>query len=235
MNKLRCIIVDDEPIARKVLREFIEEVHFLLLVAEFDNARKLESWLQVNDADILFLDIQMPQKTGIQFLREHSVKPMVLFTTAYPEYALDGYDLDVLDYLLKPISFKRFLKATQKAKEYAEMSQKQVVPQTFLFVRSEKKIEKINYADILFIESAGNYIFIHTIEKKIMAYLTLKSMEEQLPSTEFIKVHQSFLVSLSKIDSIDNNTIWIKNREIPISRNYKEALSQYVWRYSLKR
>lgn len=235
MNKLRCIIADDEPIARKVLREFIADIHFLLLVAEFENTRKLESWLQQNNADILFLDIQMPQKTGIQFLRENSIKPMVLFTTAYPEYALDGYDLDVLDYLLKPISFKRFLKATQKAKEYAEMSQKHIIPLPFLFVRSEKKIEKINYADILFIETAGNYVLIHTTEKKLMAYLTLKSIEEQLPANEFIKVHQSFLVSFSKIDSIDNNTIWIKNIEIPISRNYKEAFSQYVLKYSLRR
>ncbi|MDR2271175.1 MAG: LytTR family DNA-binding domain-containing protein [Sphingobacterium sp.] len=235
MNKLSCIIADDEPIARKILREFIADIHFLQLLAEFENTQKLDQWLKENKADILFLDIEMPQKTGIQYLRQNEIKPLVILTTAYPEYALEGYDLDVLDYLLKPISFKRFLKAVLKAKEYLEMGRTEGMAPSFLFVRCEKKIEKIDFDDIRYIESAGNYVYIHLSEKKIMPYLTLKSIAEQLPATEFVRTHQSFLVALSKIDSIENNIIWVKDRQIPIGRNYRESLLQRIERYILKR
>jgi len=235
MNKLSCIIADDEPIARKILREFIDDIHFLQLVGEFENTNQLDQWLQQNKADILFLDIEMPQKTGIQYLREIDAKSVVILTTAYPEYALDGYDLDVLDYLLKPIAFKRFLKAVLKAKEFLESGRTEVPTPPFLFVRCEKKIEKINFADILFIESAGNYVFIHLTERKIMAYLTLKSIAEQLPAEEFIRIHQSFLVALAKIDRIENNMIWVQNKQLPIGRSYREPLAQRIERYILKR
>ncbi|MDF2514833.1 MAG: DNA-binding response regulator [Sphingobacterium sp.] len=235
MKKLSCIIVDDEPIARKILREYIADIHFLQLLDEFDHISKFDLWSQQNRADILFLDIEMPQKTGIQYLRENNVKPLAILTTAYPEYALDGYELDVLDYLLKPISFKRFLKASLKAKEYLETKRTTMAASPFIFVRCEKKIEKITFAEVLFVESAGNYVIIHRMDKKIMAYLTLKNIAEQLPTDEFIQVHQSFLVGLSKIDSIDNTVIWVKGKQIPIGRSHREKLSQCVMRNMLKR
>lgn len=234
MKKLRCIIADDEPVARKILNEFIDDVPFLQLLEEFESVNKLDRWLQQHQADILFLDIEMPQKTGVQFLKENQVKPLVILTTAYPEYAVDGYELDILDYLLKPIAFKRFLRAVLKAKEYAEGA-KDIGTPKFIFVRCEKRIEKINFSDILFIESAGNYVIIHLMGKQQIAYLTLKSITEQVPMAEFIRVHQSFLVNLLQIDGIDNNSIWVKNKQIPIGRNYREQLTEYVMQHTLKR
>ncbi|GAB3428582.1 LytR/AlgR family response regulator transcription factor [Niabella aquatica] len=235
MSNLKCIIVDDEPVARKVVREYIEEIAFLNLAGEFENAPKADTWLKKHPVDIMFLDIEMPKKNGIDFLKGSQIKPLAILTTAYPEYALEGYELDIIDYLLKPISFKRFLKAAQKAKEYIELRANYTGPDMpFIFVRSEKKIEKLPIEEILFIESAGNYIFIHTESRKIIAYLTLKSIEGQLPSN-FVKVHHSFLVNFMLIDAIEGNTVKFKNKEVPISRQYKEQLMELIVKRLLKR
>lgn len=235
MSALKCIIVDDEPVARKVVREYIEEIAFLDLVGEFENAVRTDAWLKRNSADIMFLDIEMPKKNGIDFLKGSQAKPLAILTTAYPEYALEGYELDIIDYLLKPISFKRFLKAAQKAREYIELRNRHSGPDMpFLFVRSDKKIEKLSFDDILFIESAGNYIVLHTENRKIVAYLTLKGIEGQLPNN-FVKVHQSFLVNFMMIDSVEGNTIKFKNKEVPISRQYKEQLMELIVKNLLKR
>jgi DNA-binding LytR/AlgR family response regulator len=237
MKKMKCIIVDDEPVARKILREFTSQVPFLELAGEFDTAIKVEAYLQNNTIDILFLDIEMPKLSGLDYLKRSDVKPLVILTTAYPEYALEGYELDIIDYLLKPIPFARFLKAVQKAKEYTELKNA-TTPHPFssgLFVRSERRIEKIELKDILYIESMGNYVNIFTDNKKIIAYLTLKGLESQLPPNDFLKIHQSFLVSFSRISAIEGNSIKIKDKLLPISRNYRDAVMQIIEQRMLKR
>ena len=237
MKKIRCIIVDDEPVARKVLREFVEQIHFLELTGEFENALKTETFLKDKQTDLVFLDIEMPKLTGLELLKKLPVKPLIILTTAFPQYALEGYELDIIDYLLKPIAFSRFLKAVQKSKEYIEMkgSASRVPDPGWLFVRSEKRIEKIELKDILYIESLGNYVNIRTESKNIIAYLTLKSIETQLPPDDFIKIHQSFLVSFSRINAIEGNHIKIKDANLPISRNYRDAVMQLVEQRLLKR
>ena len=237
MKKLRCLIVDDEPVARKILREFVEQVPFLELAGECDNAFKADAFLSGEKADIMFLDIEMPKLSGLEFLKKLAVKPMVILTTAFPEYALEGYELDIIDYLLKPVSFSRFLKAVQKGKEFADLKNAST-PNPFasyLFVRSDKRIEKIELPAILYIESMGNYVNIYTENKKILAYLTLKGIESQLPVNEFIKIHQSFLVSCARIEAIEGNQVRIKDKSLPISRNYRDAVMQMVEQRMLKR
>ncbi|MBN9381833.1 MAG: response regulator transcription factor [Chitinophagaceae bacterium] len=236
MNKMRCIIVDDEPVARKILEEFIRQTGFLECVGQFENTIKTGDFLKDNTADIMFLDIEMPRSNGLQYLKKAVAGPLVILTTAYPEYALEGYELDIIDYLLKPIAFKRFLKAVEKAREYARLKAANAPSSpAYLFVRSEKRIEKVELQDILYIESAGNYVFIYTGTKKIMAYLTLKGIESQLPPADFVKVHQSFLVCFSKIDAIEGNTIKMKGKTVPISRNYRDAVMELVSQRLLKR
>lgn len=237
MKKMRCIIVDDEPVARKILREFTAQVPFLELAGEFENAQKTKTFLHADHADLMFLDIEMPKLSGLDYLKRSTVDPLVILTTAFPEYALEGYELDIIDYLLKPIAFNRFLKAVQKAKEYNELRYNNTVAAnpTYLFVRSEKRIEKVELKDILYIESFGNYVNIHTGQKKIVAYLTLKGLESQLPAQEFIKIHQSFLVSFSHISAIEGNQVFINNKPLPISRNYRESVMNIVEQRLLKR
>lgn len=237
MKKLRCIIVDDEPIARKILQEFVEQVPFLEGIGQFENALKAESFLQSNKADLMLLDIEMPKLSGINYLKRPGIKPMVILTTAFPEYALEGYELDVIDYLLKPVAFNRFFKAVQKAKEFADLRDT-VAPATavsWIFVRSEKRIEKIELKDILYIESLGNYVNIYSENKKTIAYLTLKGLENQLPGGEFIKIHNSFLIAASRIEAIEGNMVKLKDKTLPVSRNCREALMQLVEQRLLKR
>jgi DNA-binding LytR/AlgR family response regulator len=238
MKKLSCIIVDDEPVARKVLHEFVEQVPFLHLQGKFENAMKAEVFLKHNDVDLIFLDIEMPKVTGLQLLKLIDKKPLVILTTAFPQYALEGYELEVIDYLLKPIAFNRFIKAVQKAKDYKQMQQATAISQTassYLFVKSDKRIEKIELPYILYAETLGNYIIIHLQDKKIIAYLTLKSLEGQLPANEFIKIHQSYLVNCSRISAIEGNEIKIEQRSLPISRNYKDDVMEMVQQRLLKR
>lgn len=237
MKKLSCIIVDDEPVARKILQEFVDRVPFMDLQGKFENAMKAKAYLQNNETDIIFLDIEMPKVSGLQFLQNTEIAPLVILTTAFPQYALEGYELDIIDYLLKPFAYSRFLKAVQKAKEYIEL--KNAISANlfsdYIFVKSEKRIEKIEVKDILYAESLGNYVTIYVDNKKIIAYLTLKSLESQLPSTEFIKIHQSFLVACAKINAIEGNEIKLSNKSLPISRNYKDAVMKMVEQRLLKR
>jgi DNA-binding LytR/AlgR family response regulator len=238
MKKLSCIIVDDEPVARKILHEFVEQVPFMHLQGKFENAMKAEVFLKNNEIDIMFLDIEMPKISGLQLLHTIEKKPLVIITTAFPQYALEGYELEVIDYLLKPIAFNRFMKAVEKAKEYKQMQNATSVSRSmlsYLFVKSDKRIEKIELNDILYAETLGNYITIHLEHKKIIAYLTLKSLESQLPSNEFIKIHQSFLVSCSRISAIEGNEVKINEKSLPISRNYRDAVMEMVQQRLLKR
>ena len=228
---INCVIIDDEPLARKGLIEYISDIDFLHLAGEYDNALKATEMIRKGEVQLLFLDIQMPKITGLDFMKTLQKPVPVIFTTAFPQYALDGFDLNALDYLVKPISFDRFLKASLKAKEYYEVRQKNDADKTpiaeagdYFFIKADNMLVKVSFNDILFIEALQNYVVVHTQERKLITYLTFKSVEEYLPSSQFIKVHKSFIVSAAKIDSIDGNDIRIGQHHIPISRNLKDEV-----------
>ena len=230
---INCIIIDDEPLARKGLREYISDVDFLHLAGEYDNPLKATEMISKGEVQLLFLDIQMPKITGLDFMKTLQKPIPVIFTTAFPQFALDGFELNALDYLVKPISFDRFLKAALKAKEYYEVRQKNEVDKRpiaeagdYFFIKADNKLVKVSFSDILFIEALQNYVVVHTQEKKLITYLTFKSVEEYLPSSQFIKVHKSFIVSATKIDSIEGNDIRIGQHYIPISRNLKDEVME---------
>jgi len=228
MDPIHCIIIDDEPLARKGLKEYINDVDFLQLEAELDNPLKASKVLSEEKVQLIFLDVQMPKLTGLEFLKTLVHAPPVIFTTAYPQYALDGFELNALDYLVKPISFERFLKAAMRAKEYYEVRIKNISEdpapgkEDFFFIKADNKLVKIFYDEILFVEALQNYVAIHTKTKKYITYLTFKSIEEYLPPDRFIKTHKSYIVSASKIDNIDGNNIRIGDYHIPISRTTKD-------------
>lgn len=239
MKKLSCIIVDDEPVARKILQEFTEQMPFLDLLGKFESAMKAEEFLRTNQPDLIFLDIEMPKVSGLQMLKRINIESMVILTTAFPQYALDGYELDIIDYLLKPFALHRFLKAVQKAKDFHEMKTHPIAIGTrsasYIFIKSEKRIEKVELNDILYAEVLGNYMTIYTDRKKIIAYLTMKSLESQLSSADFIKIHQSFLVNRSKIESVEGNDLKVGTKSLPISRNYRDNVTNLINQRLLKR
>lgn len=237
MKKLSCIIVDDEPIARKILQEFTEQVPFLDLLGKFESAMKAEEFLKSNQPDLIFLDIEMPKVSGLQMLKRINIESMVILTTAFPQYALDGYELDIIDYLLKPFALHRFLKAVQKAKDFYEMKTPSgtMMPPSYIFIKSEKRIEKVELNDILYAEVLGNYVTICTEHKKIIAYLTMKSLESQLSPADFIKIHQSFLVNRSKIESVEGNELKVGAKSLPISRNYRDSVTNLINQRLLRR
>jgi DNA-binding LytR/AlgR family response regulator len=227
--KINCIIIDDEPLARKGLKEYIDDVDFLAFAGEFESPLKAMERLSNGNLQLIFLDIQMPKITGLQFFKSLQQAPPVIFTTAYPQHALEGFELAALDYLVKPISFERFLKASLKAKEYYELREQNGQPENvgapdYLFIKADGKLVKILYNDILYVEALQNYVMIHTKEKKFITYLTFRSIEEFLPAELFIKTHKSYLVAISKIESIDGGCIQAGTHIIPISRNLKDAV-----------
>ena len=226
--KLKCIIIDDEPVARKVLQEFIEEIDYLVLLGQADNPLKAIPLLNDNEIDIIFLDITMPKINGIDFLKSSKTNAAIIMTTAYAEYAVEAYGLDVLDYLVKPIAFDRFLKACNKAKEMKALkgttaNQPNKISDHF-FIKCDSQIEKIFYDDLVYAEAMLNYVMLYTNSKKMMVYVTIKSLEEQLPSDIFIKVHKSFIVNINKIKSIEGNILDIGIEKITISQNLREKV-----------
>ena len=238
--KLNCIIVDDEPLARKVLTEYIEDVDFLELKGKAENPVKANILLGSNDIDLLFLDINMPKLSGIEYLRTSTTLPMTIITTAYAEYAIEGFELNVQDYLVKPFSFERFLKAVNKAKEHYELkteaAQISSVDENHFFVKCDGKIEKILFEELLYVEAMLNYVVLHTETRKMIVYLTIKGIIEKLPANRFLKVHKSYIVNLGKIKSIAGNEINIGIKEIPISQNlYESVLKEIVKDKMMKR
>jgi len=232
--KLKCVIIDDEPVARKVLREFIDDIDFLEVTGEAESPLKAISFLNNNDVDILFLDINMPKINGIDFLKNSRTNAIVIMTTAYADYAVEAYGLDVLDYLVKPIPFERFLKACNKAREAIELRKySQVKPlelDDHFFIKCENQIEKVFYRDLLYAEAMLNYVMLHTNSRRMMVYITIKSLEEQLPSSMFIKVHKSFIVNIGKIKSIEGNMLDIGEAKITISQNLREKVLNEILR-----
>ena len=219
----KCIIVDDEPVARKILEEFVSDVDFLELRGKAENPVRAQSLLDEGDVDLVFLDINMPKMTGLDFLRNSPSLPPAIMTTAYSEYALDGYELNVLDYLVKPFSFERFLKACNKANEYLLLSKKshqaERISCDYFFVKCDGVIEKVTYAELIWIEAKQNYVVLHTDSRKLVVYLTLKGIADQLPEEQFLKVHKSALVNVNKIKSIHGNVIHLANASVVISQN----------------
>lgn len=223
MNKISCLIVDDEALAREGLENYVRQIDFLDLRGICKNALQAQDLMARYEIDLLFLDIEMPKITGIDFLRSYKSAPFIIFTTAYSQYALESFEFDVIDYLMKPITFERFLQAVNKGNRLISFKKHRNVPPPYFFAKVDGKLIKIFVKDILFVESVQNYINIHTQENKFMVLMPLKVIFGYLPEGEFIQVHKSFIVSKSKISEIEGNLIKIGRNKIPISRRLKDA------------
>ncbi|SHM52641.1 LytR/AlgR family response regulator transcription factor [Mucilaginibacter sp. OK098] len=228
---INCVIIDDEPLAREGLANYVREVDFLTLSGTGENPLELLPLLDRQTVDLVFLDIQMPKMNGIEFLKILQKPPMVVITTAYPSYALEGFQLNVLDYLLKPVTFERFFKAASKARDYHRLLMKSfsndaavTEPDDYFFIKCGSKYEKIPFEEILYVEGMQNYVNIYTLKGKYVTMLSLKNLEENLDQKAFIRVHKSYIVAIGKIDGIEGNEIFIQNNRIPISRNYRDQV-----------
>jgi two-component system, LytTR family, response regulator len=241
-----CIIIEDEPLARNLIEAYVKKVPQLTLVKSFSSPLAALDFLRENTVDIMFSDIQMPEITGITLLKILQKKPLVILTTAYSEYALEGYELDVFDYLLKPISLERFLKAVEKAtirltasqpvvqkKNVQEITVNSEGSQAFIFVKDGTKLVKIRLNEILYIEGLKDYVSIHTKErdvaqKKVVTLQTMKSLETQLPDYQFIRIHNSFIIAFDAIDAIDKEKVQIGKNFLPISDTYRKAFKEFI-------
>jgi DNA-binding LytR/AlgR family response regulator len=227
---INCVIIDDEPLAREGLANYVREVDFLQLTGTCENPVELIRLLDEHPVDLIFLDIQMPKMNGIDFLKIVQNPPMVIITTAYPSYALEGFQLNVLDYLLKPVTFDRFFKSANKAKDYHRLLTRpapgniQKEDEDYFFIKCGNKYEKIYFDDILYVEGMQNYVTIYTTKGKYLTLLNLKNLEQHLNSRAFIRVHKSYIVSIGKIEGLEGNEIFIQLHRIPISRNYREQV-----------
>ncbi|MEO5682208.1 MAG: LytTR family DNA-binding domain-containing protein [Chitinophagaceae bacterium] len=227
MDRYTCIIIEDEPLALEKTIDFVNKVPFLQLSATFDNALNGLAYLNANKADVLFLDINMDELSGIELLESSKITSQVIITTAYQEYALKGYELKITDYLLKPFTFNRFLQAVNKAQE--NLSQRIGVKQVdFMFIKTENRLEKIMIGDILYIEGMRDYLRIHTAGKKIMTLQSFTELETLLPAHLICRVHKSYMVAINKIESIERSRIKIADQLIPVSETYKEAFLQLI-------
>jgi DNA-binding LytR/AlgR family response regulator len=227
MDKYNCVIIEDEPLALEKTRDFVNKVPFLNLSATFDNALTGLTYLNNNKTDILFLDINMDELSGIELLESSKITSQVIITTAYQEYALKGYELKITDYLLKPFTFNRFLQAVNKAQE--NLSQRMAGKQLdFIFVKTENRLEKIMINDILYIEGMRDYLRIHTSKKKIMTLQSFNELEQLIPAHMVCRVHKSYMVAINKIESIERSRIKIADQLIPVSETYKEAFLQLI-------
>jgi DNA-binding LytR/AlgR family response regulator len=231
--KLSCVIIDDEPLAIDVIARHISQTSFLALAQRFTNPVRAFEYLSENRVDILFIDIQMPDLSGIELVHNLEYKPIIIFTTAFDKYALDGFKVDAVDYLLKPVDYPEFLKATEKAKQWISAKSKFSDLKTdkeFLFIKSEYKIIRIDFNSIKYIEGMSEYVRIHREQNKsVMSLLSLKSLEDHLPEDQFMRVHKSFIINLKKISEIENNFIvCIDGKTIPVSKLYRDKLQEYV-------
>jgi len=234
--KIKCLIIDDEPLAQRVIERYAENISFLEIVRKCNNAMEAIEVMHHSDVDLLFLDINMPKLSGMDFLKTLKNPPLVIVTTAYAEYAIQGYELDVVDYLMKPFAFDRFFKAIQKVEDILrsrEAPRKDAMDMEkqddeYIFIKSSKKTFKVNLHEIMYIEALGDYVKIFTIDKMIVSYQSLKNIETLLPPKAFPRIHKSFIISLSRIDMIEGNQVKIKDRMIPIGTNYKAEFERLI-------
>lgn len=220
--KIKTILVEDEPLAREGLKSYIREIEFLDLVALCENALEANDALASENPDLMFLDIQMPKITGLDFLKSLKNPPMVIFTTAYPNYALQGFELDVVDYLVKPYPFDRFLKAVNKARELFELKNLSVInvftPKDHFYIKVDNILKRVDFGDIVYIEGMENYVAIHTVNGRLITLMTMKSMEENLPKKDFLRVHKTYIISRAKVQAIIGNEIDMGISKVPLSR-----------------
>jgi DNA-binding LytR/AlgR family response regulator len=236
---MNVLIVDDEPLALDVLETYIKSMPDLNLVARSQNAFEANSALREHTVDLMFLDIEMPQMTGVDFLKSLTNPPMVIFTTAYSNYAVDGFNLNAIDYLLKPISLDRFMKSVNKALEHMEAHGK--VPEggaNFFFVKADKQHKKVNFSDIIYIEGLKDYVMIWQPSGRTTTLQTMKSLEDRLPPNRFIRIHRSFIVAIEKITAIEGNMVEVidthnKTKMLPIGKNYRDELIEIIEKYKL--
>jgi DNA-binding LytR/AlgR family response regulator len=225
--EIKTIIVEDEPLAREGLKSYIREIDFLHLIGSCENALEANNIISSENPELMFLDIQMPKITGLDFLKSLKNPPMVIFTTAYPNYALQGFELDVIDYLVKPYSFDRFLKGANKARElYLLKNQKshQENNKDHIFLKVDNVLKRINFEEILYIEGMENYVAVHTHEGRFITLMTMKNMEESLPSRDFLRVHKTYIIARSKVKGIVGNEIDIGVKKIPFSRSRRNEI-----------
>lgn len=231
---IRCIIVDDEPLAIEILESYVAKVEQLQLVSTFRNAVSAFTFLQQHSVDLIFLDIQMPKLSGIDFLKTLKNPPRVIFTTAFRDYALQGFELEIVDYLLKPIPFDRFLKAVAKVLHQPATnstgSKPDVVPDNYVYFKVDKKMIKTKMADVLYIESIKDYVKVKTPEREIVTQQKISYLEESLPREQFLRIHRSFIVNLEKIDAYSATDVEIGKLSIPIGRNYKNDVMKILAR-----
>lgn len=236
---IRTLIVDDEPLALDVMETYLERLEGFELVARCQNALEALELIKKGDIDLVFLDIQMPQLTGIELVKSLSNPPLIIFTTAYSNYAVEGYELNVIDYLLKPISFDRFVKAANKASDQLALKEGQVSDQEvesdgadFIFVKADKKLIKLKYDDIIYIEGLKDYVIIRTETGRVISLQTMKSLELKMPSDKFIRIHRSYILNMDKIEAIVGNMVEIIEKKaakhLPIGKNYRDKLHELV-------
>lgn len=236
MENYTCLIVDDERLAQELLESYVQKIPWLESVASCSTAIEAMGILNQKEVDILFLDIQMPDLTGIDFLQSLKKAPITIFTTAYSEYAIEGFELGVADYLLKPIEFERFFKAMNKALGHLNKqapipisTNQSITPkEDYFFIKSDNKVVRIAFEEVLFIEALQKYIRIHTKEKRIVSLLSLSKIQELLPSNNFVRIHRSYIVNIDKIDNIEGNMVNINNHKLPISKGQKEAFLKKI-------
>jgi len=230
-EQIKVLIIDDKFPARKLLSEYVSKIPNLTLCGACEDAMDAIKVMQQQPVDLILSDIQMPELSGLDFIRSLKEKPMVIFTTAYSEYAIDSYDLDAVDYLLKPIAFPRFMQAINKVVE--RMKAKSAIPykaeKDFFMVKADYKLYRIDYADLLYIEGQSEYVTFHMKDKKkVTAYYSLKKLEEELPSNEFVRIHKSYIVAISKIESVEGNMLTVAGQKLAIGKNYKDSFLEML-------
>lgn len=238
---MKCIIVDDEPLAREGIELNIQDVQYLELVGQFGNAMAANDYLSNNEVDLMFLDIQMPGITGLDFIRSLKKRPLIILTTAYPEFALEGFELDVVDYLVKPIRLQRFIKATNKAKEIFDLYQsaennEAMVEDEFIYIKSERKYIRLFFKDVKYIKGLKDYVMIFSKKDKIMTAMNIKTINSHLPKNIFVRVSKSYIININYIDSVEIDLIHLDGEEIPLGRTYKEHfIENYIKTNLVKR
>ena len=232
--EIKGIVIDDEPLARNVIKEYAKKISTLNIVGECEDAICAHQFLQTKKIDIIFLDINMPKLSGIEFLKNLKNPPLVIFTTAYSEYAMEGYELNIIDYLKKPFSFERFCKAYFRAEEMILLKQSastnEVIEKQndFIFIKSDKKSIKVNISNILYIEGLGDYIKIFLNDKKLVTNISMKKIENLLPETQFYRIHKSYIISIAKVESIEGNMVKINNIHLPIGNSYRQDFMLHI-------